>query len=327
MDYHPLLRPHESRKVLQVRLVNLLKTQEDLNQWKYLWEIPKPCQVCHMLTNLEQPIQTCTVCHRQVHYVCLHSDDQAVSIPVCRACASNPDPDGTGREVVDAPNPPDGELRGEAVEEIPSRTPSLDASGVVPCPQHGMDHLTSDPSCEYCKKALGPLYRHLKGKYGTRLDDQTPTLSFDFSGPFPVSATGARKMLLFVWRLSDIRLLWAFALDRRTKENVRSCLQDVMAELTQLTGGSKPPVMRVHSDQAGEFLSPVVMEWLKQHNIKQTFTSGYDPAANGVAERWIDLVKIKATVLLAANHLSTAYWNYAVVWQFLQRKLYLNLGS
>ena len=36
--------------------------------------------------------------------------------------------------------------------------------------------------------------------------------------------------------------------------------------------------------------------------------------ANGVAERWIDLVKIKATVLLAANHLSTAYWNYAVAW-------------
>ena len=64
-------------------------------------------------------------------------------------------------------------------------------------------------------------------------------------------------MLLFVWRLTDIRLLWASALDRRTKENVRSCLQDVMAERTQLTGGSKPPVMRVHSDQAGEFLSPV----------------------------------------------------------------------
>ena len=56
------------------------------------------------------------------------------------------------------------------------------------------------------------------------------------------------------------------------------------------------------------------MEWLKQHNIRQTFTSGYDPAANGVAERWIDLVKIKATVLLAANHLSTSYWNYAVAW-------------
>ena len=105
-------------------------------------------------------------------------------------------------------------------------------------------------------------------KVWTRLDDQTPTLSFDFSGPFPVSATAARFMLLFVWRLADIRLLWAFALDRRTKENVRSCLQDVMAELTQMTGGSKPPVMRVHSDQAGEFLSPVVMEWPLQFRLK-----------------------------------------------------------
>ena len=206
-----------------------------------------------------------------------------------------------------------GNIEGEKMKKC-RKVRSLDDSGVAPCSNHGMDHLTRDPSCEFCKKALGPLYRHLKGRYGTRLDDQTPTLSFDFSGPFPASATGARFMLLFVWRLSDIRLLWGFALDRRTKENVRSCLQDVMAELTQLTGGSKPPVMRVHSDQAGEFLSPVVMEWLKQHNIKQTFTSGYDPAANGVAERWIDLVKIKATVLLAANHLSTAYWNYAVAW-------------
>ena len=315
LDFHPLLRPYESRKVLQRRLMEILETQQQqLGQWKYLWETPGMCKVCHTETNSDQPIQRCTSCYKQVHHVCLHNDDQAISIPVCRACASGPDPDGGGVVPAEAPCPPDGEPRIEVREDIPTDTTPLDSTGVVPCPTHGMDHLTGDPSCEFCKRALGPLYRHLKGKYGTRLDDQTPTLSFDFSGPFPVSATGARFMLLFVWRLADIRLLWAFALDRRTKENVRSCLQDVMAELTQLTGGSKPPVMRVHSDQAGEFLSPVVMEWLKQHNIKQTFTSGYDPAANGVAERWIDLVKIKATVLLAANHLSTAYWNYAVAW-------------
>ena len=314
LDFHPLIRPHESRKVLQRKLTEILGAQQQPGQWQYLWETPEICRVCHMETNSEQPIRRCTSCYQQVHHVCLHNDDQAVSIPVCRACASGPDPDRGELEPPEASCPPDGERRLEEREDIPAGGPPLDSTGVVPCPTHGMDHLTRDPSCEFCKKALGPLYRHLKGKYGTRLDDQTPTLSFDFSGPFPVSATGARFMLLFVWRLTDIRLLWAFALDRRTKENVRSCLQDVMAELTQLTGGSKPPVMRVHSDQAGEFLSPVVMEWLKQHNIKQTFTSGYDPAANGVAERWIDLVKIKATVLLAANHLSTAYWNYAVAW-------------
>ena len=313
LDFHPLIRPHESRKVLQRELTKILEAQQHLEQWQYLWETPEICRVCHTETNSDQPIRKCTSCYRQVHYVCLQNDDQAVSIPVCRACASDSDPDG--KEIIppEEPCPPDGE-RGLEKEDVPVGGTSLDSTGVVPCPTHGMDHLTRDPSCEFCKKALGPLYRHLKGKYGIRLDDQTPTLSFDFSGPFPVSATGARFMLLFVWRLADFRLLWAFALDRRTKENVRSCLQDVMAELTQMTGGSKPPVMRVHSDQAGEFLSPVVMEWLKQHNVKQTFTSGYDPAANGVAERWIDLVKIKATVLLAANHLSTAYWNYAVTW-------------
>ena len=314
MDFHPLLRPYESRKVLQQKLTEILKAQSQPGQWKYLWETPGICQACHTETNADQPLQICTSCYKLVHHVCLHNDEQANPIPVCRACASCPDPDGREPEVSEAPCPPDGEPRDKEREDVPMEGSPLDSTGALPCPTHGMDHLTYDSSCEFCKKALGPLYRHLKGKYGLRLDDQTPTLSFDFSGPFPVSATGARFMLLFVWRLSDIRLLWAFALDRRTKENVRSCLQDVMAELTQMTGGSKPPVMRVHSDQAGEFLSPVVMEWLKHHNIKQTFTSGYDPAANGVAERWIDLVKIKATVLLAANHLSTAYWNYAVAW-------------
>ena len=51
-----------------------------------------------------------------------------------------------------------------------------------------------------------------------------------------------------------------------------------------------------------------------QHNIKQTFTSTGDPSSNGVAERWIDLVKVKATVLLASRYLPTAFWCYAVPW-------------
>ena len=236
LNYLPLLRPHESRKVLQKKLVESLRSQEGLDHWKYLWETPGMCQVCHTETDPMQPIQTCTLCYKQVHHVCLSNDEQAASIPVCRACASDPYPDRTELEAAEPPGPPDGGPRQEEFEGALLEVPSLDASGVVPCPTHGMDHLTRDPSCEFCKKALGPLYRHLKGKYGSRLEDQTPTLSFDFSGPFPVSATGSRFMLLFVWRLSDIRLLWAFALDRRTKENVRSCLQDVVAELTQLTG-------------------------------------------------------------------------------------------
>ena len=90
--------------------------------------------------------------------------------------------------------------------------------------------------------------------------------------------------------------------------------QSVVADLRTLTGGSKPPVARVHSDQAGEFLSPKVMEWLKEQGIKQTMTSAYDSQANGVAERWLNLIKTKATVLLASKCLHTSFWCYAVAW-------------
>ena len=111
-------------------------------------------------------------------------------------------------------------------------------TGVIPCSVHGYDHLSRDPTCEFCKKAIGPLYRHLSKKYGKSLGDQTPTLSFDFSGPHPIAVTGARFMLLFVWRLDTVRLLWAFAVPGKTKECVRSCLNDVVAELNAYTGGS-----------------------------------------------------------------------------------------
>ena len=45
------------------------------------------------------------------------------------------------------------------------------------------------------------------------------------------------------------------------------------------------------------------MEWLKEKGIRQTFTSAYDSQANGVAERWINLIKTKSTALLASRYL------------------------
>ena len=107
---------------------------------------------------------------------------------------------------------------------------------------------------------------------------------------------------------------WAFAVTGKTKKCVRSCLNDVVAELNTYIGGSKPPILRVHSDQAREFLSQPVMECLMRHNIKQIFISIGDPSLNGVAERWIDLVKVKATVLLVSRYLPTTLWCYVVPW-------------
>ena len=285
------------------------------------------CYTCNVDLSLAQPMFRCFGCNNLVHYGCLMENSVSQKIPICQACAS-----GSGEPPAEPEVDPqvnvDTEVQVEGFEQGPQADllaelpdPYLNPleeivleTGSLPCSVHGYDHLSRDSTCEFCKKALGPLYRHLSKKYGKSLGDQTPTLSFDFSGPHPVAVTGARFMLLFVWRLDTVRLLWAFAVPGKTKECVRSCLNDVVAELNSYTGGSKPPVLRIHSDQAREFLSQVVMEWLMQHNIKQTFTSTGDPSSNGVAERWIDLVKVKATVLLASRYLPTTFWCYAVPW-------------
>ena len=78
-------------------------------------------------------------------------------------------------------------------------------TGSIPCSIHGYDHLSRDPTCEFCKKALGPLYRHLSKKYGKALGDQTPTLSFDFSAhiQLPSQAHDLCCCLCGDWILSD----------------------------------------------------------------------------------------------------------------------------
>ena len=53
--------------------------------------------------------------------------------------------------------------------------------------------------------------------------------------------------MVFVWRLQEVRLLWAFTLVHRTKENVLSCLQSVVADLNTLTGGQQVGLCKVNS--------------------------------------------------------------------------------
>ena len=314
-----------SRKTLIRRIQGEPLLRSNPKPWSYLWEQEDVCCTCNVDLSFIQPMFRCFGCNNFVHYGCLMENSVSQKIPICQACAS-----GSGEPPVEPEDQAneDAEVQMEGFEQGPPADlaaelpdPYLNPleeivleTGSLPCSVHGYDHLSRDSTCEFCKKALGPLYRHLSKKYGKSLGDQTPTLSFDFSGPHPVAVTGARFMLLFVWRLDTVRLFWAFAVPGKTKECVRSCLNDVVAELNSYTGGSKPPVLRIHSDQAREFLSQVVMEWLMQHNIKQTFTSTGDPSSNGVAERWIDLVKVKATVLLASRYLPTTFWCYAVPW-------------
>ena len=91
-----------------------------------------------------------------------------------------------------------------------------------------------------------------------------------------------------------MRLLWAFGVESRQSSTVLPCLQSCFEDLRALTGGSRPPILRLHSDKASEFLSPTIRTYLSQQGVRQTVNSGYDPQANGLAERWIGIVKVRA---------------------------------
>ena len=185
----------------------------------------------------------------------------------------------------------------------------LDHTGIEACPYHQMDHGVRDPHCDHCKRALGPLYHHKI--VGNR---HLPVFTFDFSGPHPRKVNMAQYLLVAVWSLGHMRLLWAFGVESRQASVVLPCLQSCFEDLRALTGGSRPPILRLHSDKASEFLSPSIRAYLSQQGVRQTVNSGYDPQANGLAERWIGIVKVRATALLADVRLPPEYWSYACRW-------------
>ena len=181
----------------------------------------------------------------------------------------------------------------------------LDHTGIEACPYHQMDHGVRGPQCDHCKRALGPLYHHKI--VGNR---HLPVFTFDFSGPHPHRVNMAQYLLVSVWSLGHMRLIWAFGVDSRQALVVLPCLQSCFEDLRALIGGSKPPILRLHSDKASEFLTP----YLSQQGVRQTVNSGYDPQGNRLAETWIGIMKVRATALLADVRLPPDYWSYACRW-------------
>eukprot|EP00975_Prorocentrum_lima_P027814 5849097-Prorocentrum_lima.AAC.1 len=57
-------------------------------------------------------------------------------------------------------------------------------------------------------------------------------------------------------------------------------------------------VVRFHSDAGSEFWNREVSELLNENLVMQTKTAGCDPKANGRAERFIGILKRRATTYL-----------------------------
>ena len=130
----------------------------------------------------------------------------------------------------------------------------LEGTGILECPDHRLDHGVPDPECDYCKRALGPLYRHSALKEAR----EVPILTFDFSGLHPSTVHPAKQLMVVVWCLRDVRLIWAMGVENRDDTHVVAGLQVALDGLTSLTGGCRAPVLRLHSDKAKEFLAVIL---------------------------------------------------------------------
>ena len=110
----------------------------------------------------------------------------------------------------------------------------------------------------------------------------------------------AQYLLVCVWNLGDMRLVWAFGIENRQSTTVLPCLQSAFEDLRSLTGGSSPPVLRLHSDKAKEFLSPLIMAYLSRQGVRQTMNSGIIlREMDSLKVGWkFGIIKVRATALL-----------------------------
>ena len=151
------------------------------------------------------------------------------------------------------------------------------------------------------------------------IDKATHTLHIDIAGPFTTSDDGHSYFLVGALRLPGLPLL----IDVRTLSTrgaVEVCdeLEKMVSyqECRQCEGlpvGGTSRIKRLHSDRSGEFTAPFLARLLSNHkSTYHSFSSGYDPQANGTAQRAVGLIKCLSSRALATSHLDVSYWSYAV---------------
>ena len=177
-------------------------------------------------------------------------------------------------------------------------------------------HVTKSNLCKSCLEAEGPrrIHRSIRD-----VDKATHVLHIDIAGPLTLSDDGYSYFLVGALRLPGLPLLIDVKLlTTRTSAEVCDELEKMVAffEALQTEGlmiGETCRIKRLHSDKAGEFTALFFSKFLSNHKtIDHTFTSGYDPQANGTAERSVGLLKALAARSLASAGLGHEYWSYAV---------------
>ena len=180
------------------------------------------------------------------------------------------------------------------------------------------EHIRSGHSCKSnlcrgCLQAEGPRKVHRTVR---DIDRATHTLHIDIAGPFTTSDDGFTYFLVGALRLPgsplliDVRLL-----STRGSAEVVMHLNVWLPSSNRFKAKALPSLTPQESNVFTTIVlvNLLLLFFLTNHkSIYHTFTSSYDPQANGTAERAVGLVKSLAARALATAQLDSSYWSYSV---------------
>ncbi|KAE8878366.1 hypothetical protein PF007_g28573 [Phytophthora fragariae] len=132
-------------------------------------------------------------------------------------------------------------------------------------------------------------------------------LMMDICSIKPATVGGASMFLFIVDEAT--RFKWAFLLETKAQATFHSkvLINQLRTRLRKLK------VMRLWSDQGGEFMSKELESYCNEHGIELKTTNSYSPQENGIVERANGVVLPRIRAMLKATGLPNMLWGEALL--------------
>jgi len=163
----------------------------------------------------------------------------------------------------------------------------------------------NDTFCDPC--ALGKQHRLPFPTSTSTTTKPIELLHTDICGPMPVPSLGGNRYLLTI--LDDYSS-YSFTFPLRHKSDAAFVIQDTITRLERQTNNN---VIRIRSDNGGEFTSQALDDFYASKGITPETTNPYTPQQNGKAERLNRTLMEKTRAMMATAGLPKHLWAEAAV--------------
>lgn len=162
--------------------------------------------------------------------------------------------------------------------------------------------------CEVC--ALSKMTRKIERNPLPVTNTPLAVLHMDLCGPYPVVSLNKKAYMLTVTDQATRRVWTRFRADKKdVPQDVEDIIKEAEADSERL--GNNYKVKKLHFDRGREFLNKAMSAFCDRKSIVQDPTVGYNPEANGIAERLNrTLMEISNAIRIHAG-LPPAYWEFA----------------